>query len=161
METSTKIGAVIKTEVRDLPAQEYLGKSFTSPLATVGHAVQEGLASLFERMQVVGAVPAGPPFLIASQPIAGSMGLEVGVPCVAVPEPAPGQHRGRLAAGKAAVAVFRGPYDQIGPVYSTLFEWVAKQGFRPAGSPRETYLNGPDEVAGPEEYLTEVVLPIA
>lgn len=161
METETKIGGVVKIEVRELPEQEYLGKSFTSPLGSVGGAVQEGLASLYERIQMVGAVPAGPPFLIASQPLAGSMGIEVGVPCVAVPEPAPGQHRGKLAAGKGAAALYRGPYDQIGGVYSTLFEWTAEQGLRPAGAPREVYLNGPDEVAGPAEYLTEVILPIA
>ncbi len=149
----------VDIEVRDLPAQEYLGKRFTSFVGSVGPDVQAALAGLYGRIQDAGAAPAGHPFLIASQPtLKGKMDIEVGAPCAPVPEPAAGQHRGRLEAGKAAVATHRGPYDQIGPVYGALFEWASANGHRPAGPPREVYLN---EAQNPADYLTEVILPIA
>jgi effector-binding domain-containing protein len=161
MNSAPKVGGVVGIEVKEVPGLEYLGQSLTSPLGSVGGAVQAALDSLFARIQTAGAVPAGPPFLIASQPMDGSLAVEVGVPCVAVPEPATGQHAGRLEAGKAAVALYRGPYDRIGPAYETLFGWAATHGFRPADRVREVYLNAPGEVDSPDEYLTELVLPVA
>ncbi len=156
------IHVAVQVEVRDLPAQEYLGKRFTSAVGSVGTDVQAAFAGLYARIGSTGAAPTGPPFLIASQPtLQGKMEIEVGAPCAPVPEPEAGQHKGRLEAGKAAVAMFRGPYDQISPVYSALYEWAATNQHRPAGPPRETYLNGPDEATTPADYLTEVILPIA
>ena len=148
--------------MRDLPAQDYLGKRFPSAVGSVGSEVQAAFAGLYETISSNGATPTGPPFLMASQPtLRGKMDIEVGAPCAPVPAPGAGQHRGRLEAGKAAVAVFRGPYDQIGPIYTALYEWAGRNGHRPAGPPREVYLNSPDEVSGPADYLTEVILPIA
>ena len=148
--------------MRDLPAQEYLGKRFTSGLGSVASDVQAAFAGLYDRIRASGAAPTGPPFLVASQlTLRGKMEIEVGAPCAPVPGPDEGQHRGRLEAGEAAVAVFRGPYDQIGPVYTALYEWALRSDRPPAGPPREVYLNSPDEVEGPADYLTEVVLPIA
>ncbi len=149
----------VEIEVRDLPAQEYLGKRFTSLVGSVGPDVQSALAGLYGRIQAAGATPTGHPFLIASQPtLKGKMDIEVGAPCAPVPEPGADQHQGRLEAGRAAVATHRGAYDQIGPVYSALFEWVGTHGHRPAGPPREVYLN---DVTNPADQLTEVILPIA
>ncbi len=157
---ATRVVGIVKIEIRDEPAQDYLGARFTSPMGSVGESVQTSLADLYERLQMTGAVPSGPPFLIASPPAGGSMEIEVGAPCVAVPVPAPGQHAGRLAAGKAAVALFRGPYAEIGNAYATLFKWAGENGYRPAGAPREVYLNGPRDVEGPADFLTEIVLPV-
>ena len=155
------IRVAVPVEVRDFPEQEYLGKRFTSVAGSVGSDVQAAFAGLYARIQAGGAAPAGPPFLLASQPtLRGKLEIEVGAPCVPVPEPETGQHRGLIAAGTAAVAVFRGPYDQVGPVYAALYEWAGRNHRRPAGPPREVYLNSPDEVAGPADYLTEVILPI-
>lgn len=156
------IRVAVHVEVRDLPAQEYLGKRFTSALSSVGADVRDALASLYAQITASGASPTAPPFLIASQPtLRGNMEVEVGAPCSPVPAAAAGQHRGRLEACTAAVAVHRGAYDEIGSVYTALYEWTSKNGRRPAGPPREVYLNSPDEVSSPADYLTEVILPIA
>lgn len=151
----------LKIEVRDLAAQEYLGKRLHADLTTVGQAVSAAFGELYQRIAEASATPAGPPFTIPAEPAMGAMDIEVGAPCRTAPEPAPGQHRGRLEACKAAVAIHRGPYDQVGKVYGALFEWAGSHGYRPAGRPREVYLNGPDEVRSPADYVTEIVLPVS
>lgn len=150
----------LKVEIKELPAQEYLGRRFVAALDSVGHDVQEGFGLLYKRISEARSRPAGPPFLIASQPSGGVMEIEVGAPCDPVPAPPEGMHAGRLDGGPSAVLLYRGPYDKIGPVYGRLFAWIAEHGHRPAGPPREVYLNGPDQVRSADEYITELVVPI-
>ena len=159
--TISTISRETEVEIKDLPGQEYLGTRFTAALGSIGPEVVAAFTTLYGRLQDSGSVATGPPFLIAAPPEQGRLQVEVGAPCSPVPEPAPGQHRGRLLPGKAAVTRHRGPYDQIGGVYTALFEWAARTGHRPAGNPREVYLNSPDEVASPADFLTEVILPIS
>ena len=65
----------------------------------------------------------------------------------------------RVDAYDAAVTLFVGPYEQVGPVYDALIEWVTENGYRVAGPPEEVYLNDPN--ADPrQEPLTEIRLPV-
>ena len=146
--------------ISELPAQDYLGRSFSSSVDSVGRNVQDAFSRLYARIAEAGFRPTGPPFLTASQPVDGVMRIEVGAPCRPVPEPGEGLHAGRLEGGRAAVVLHRGRYDRIGPLYGQLFAWVARHGYRQAGAPREVYLNGPGEAASPDAYLTELVIPI-
>ena len=161
MSPVTPTAGVVEIKVEPLPGQDYLGSRFNSRLETVGVDVQKALAGLYRQIQAAGAAPSGPPFLIASPPSGGSMTIEVGAPCAPIPEPDEGQHRGHLEATTAVIALYRGPYAEVGPAYEAAFSWAATHGYRPSGAPREVYLNGPDEVASPAEYLTQVVLPVA
>jgi effector-binding domain-containing protein len=155
--TAAEVGNVV---VKDLPAQDYLGQRFTSKLTTVGRDVQAAFAHLYGRIQEAGATPSGPPFLIASQPARGAMEVEVCAPCIPVPEPAPGMHAGRIESGRAAVLLHRGSYEAIGGAYEQVFEWIGRNGYSAAGAAREVYLNGPAEAPSPNDYLTEVVVPV-
>jgi effector-binding domain-containing protein len=148
-------------EVREIPAQEFLGSRFMSEPAGIGPRVREAFSELYASIERAKATPTGPPFLIASEPAGNAMEIEVGAPCRPVPVPAPGLYRGRLEACRAAVVAHRGPYDEIGAVYPVLFAWLNDHGYRAAGRTREIYLNGPAEAATPAEYLTELVVPIA
>ena len=148
-------------ELRDVPAQDYLGKRFTCSPATVGENVQKAMREIYECIQAAHSSPSGPPFLTATPPRNDSMEVEVGGPCVPVPTPPAGLHAGKVVASPSAVLVYRGPYDKLAPAYGEIFEWIARHGYRPAGPPREVYLNGPDEVASPADLITEIVAPIA
>jgi effector-binding domain-containing protein len=64
-----------------------------------------------------------------------------------------------LPAAKVAKVLYKGPYDQIGPTYNKLFEWLKDNDKQIAGFFRECYLNDPNEV-GMENALTEVQVPI-
>jgi hypothetical protein len=88
------------------------------------------------------------------------MELEVGAPCAPVPRTTAGLHVGRLDAGRAVVALHRGRYEDIGPVYAQIFNWVGEHGYSLRGAAREVYLKGPNEVKSPDEYLTQLVVPV-
>ena len=160
MSTATKPTEAGSVVVKDLPPQDYLGQRFTSKLTAIGPDVQAAFGRLYGRITDAGSTPSGPPFLIASQPLAGAMEVEVGAPCDPVPEPAPGLHSGHFDAGRAAVLLYRGPYEGISQAYEEVFEWIGRNGFTPAGAAREVYLNGPAEAQTPSDYLTEVVVPL-
>lgn len=59
----------------------------------------------------------------------------------------------------AASAIHKGPYDTVAPTYAMLWAWIPEQGYVPDGPPMERYLSDPAEVP-PEEYLTEIVMPV-
>ena len=56
--------------------------------------------------------------------------------------------------------IHKGPYDSVTPTYQALWDWVEDNGYELAGPPMERYLNGPDEVSSPDEYLTEIIMSI-
>ena len=58
-----------------------------------------------------------------------------------------------------ATTIHKGPYDQVKPAYERLTNWIAEQGLQPCGPPMEAYLNDPGE-ASPDEYLTEIMVPV-
>ncbi|UCG42303.1 MAG: GyrI-like domain-containing protein [candidate division WOR-3 bacterium] len=55
----------------------------------------------------------------------------------------------------AAKALFTGPYDQVGPTYGALGQWIQQNGYRMAGPTIEVYLNDPNQVP-PESLQTRV-----
>lgn len=59
----------------------------------------------------------------------------------------------------AASAMHKGPYETVAPTHGMLWGWIAEQGYVPAGPPMERYLSDPADVP-PEEYLTEIVMPV-
>lgn len=64
-----------------------------------------------------------------------------------------------VSATLAASAMHTGPYETLAPTYQMLWDWIAEQGYVPAGPPLERYYSDPAEVP-PEEYLTEIVMPV-
>jgi len=66
----------------------------------------------------------------------------------------------RVPTVRAASLMYQGPYDGIGPSYTRLWTWIAENGFVPAGPPRELWYSDP-AVTEPEDYLTEIQMPIA
>jgi effector-binding domain-containing protein len=59
-----------------------------------------------------------------------------------------------------ATTLYAGPYENVGPAYRALAEWVQEHGHETAGPPREVYLTDPNEVQDPGALRTEIVWPI-
>jgi effector-binding domain-containing protein len=58
-----------------------------------------------------------------------------------------------------AYTYYRGPYEQVGPAYGALYQWMEKKGYRIAGAARE--INWSDEATTPpEKLMTEIQFPI-
>lgn len=66
----------------------------------------------------------------------------------------------RVPAMLVAAAMHKGPYESIGATYEGLMRWVTEHGYHVSGPPEEVYFSDPSLVP-PEEYLTEVLVPVA
>ncbi len=67
----------------------------------------------------------------------------------------------RVEGMQVVTAVHKGPYDSVLPTYQALWAWIEDNGYELAGPPAERYLNGPDDVTSPREYLTEIIMPVS
>ncbi|MDI6644922.1 MAG: GyrI-like domain-containing protein [Methanobacteriaceae archaeon] len=56
-------------------------------------------------------------------------------------------------------AIHKGPYHEVPPVYTGLYEYSVKNGYAMMGAPMEIYLNDPMEVQE-SELLTEIQFPV-
>ena len=64
----------------------------------------------------------------------------------------------RLGAVKMATTIYKGPYENIEPVYIALNNWIATNGYEVTGPPEELYYNDPTQTG--EEPVTEIRFPI-
>jgi DNA-binding transcriptional MerR regulator len=60
----------------------------------------------------------------------------------------------------AACLMHRGPYERIGETYNALFSWMAREGYELADHPRESYIDGIWNREDPQEWRTEVQVPV-
>lgn len=61
---------------------------------------------------------------------------------------------------KAACVLHKGPYSTIGRAYGELMKWIEENGYKVIGLPRESYIDGIWNKENPDEWLTEVQIPI-
>lgn len=120
------------------------------------------IEEVFHILNRQGLKQAGPPYFSAGEPDDhGCSTTESGIPVNA-----PGQREGEVEAavqrgGDVASLLYRGPYEGIEAAYRQLWTEIDEQGFRPTGEPRDSYLTSPDATPDPDDYLTEVIWPIA
>jgi effector-binding domain-containing protein len=105
---------------------------------------------------------AGPPMAIyhCAEAEEAELDVEVAMPMAEDVETA-----GRVAAttipgGLVASTMHAGRYEDVGPAYRALAEWVQEHGHETAGPPREIYLTDPNEVRDPGANRTEIIWPI-
>jgi effector-binding domain-containing protein len=65
-----------------------------------------------------------------------------------------------LPAVTVAGTLHVGRYEDLGTAYTALTDWIGSHGFDMAGPVQERYLNGPGDELRPEDYRTEVEIPI-
>ncbi len=61
---------------------------------------------------------------------------------------------------RAACVLHKGPYSTLGQAYASVFKWIEDNGYRPAGLPRESYIDGIWNRESEDEWLTEVQVPL-
>lgn len=86
--------------------------------------------------------------------------VEVFMPVAEGFEPPAGIEVTTLPGGTMAATVHTGPYDESGPAYEALAEWIDEHGKQVVGPPREHYVNDPN-VVGREQAETEIEFPVA
>lgn len=60
----------------------------------------------------------------------------------------------------AACTIHKGPYSTIGMAYGAVMRWIEENGYEVIGLPRESYIDGIWNKENPEEWITEVEIPI-
>ncbi len=68
--------------------------------------------------------------------------------------------RRELPGGSFAYTIHVGPYRSIGAAYGAIHAWLDEHGHGRTGPPREIYLVGPADDVKPEDYRTEIEVPI-
>lgn len=115
-------------------------------------AIQEVLSLLEDQ----GMQPAGPMFSYHHRRPGDTFDFEIGFP-VARPVHEKGRVRNSaLPAAKVVRTVYQGPYERMGDAWRALQDWVRAQELPETGRFYERYLNNPDEVKDPKDYLTEL-----
>ncbi len=61
---------------------------------------------------------------------------------------------------KALCINIRGPYSQVAPAIKKLYEYAREHDFTPNGNIRMAYLTSPQSHSDPQQYVTQVFLPI-
>jgi effector-binding domain-containing protein len=151
-----------EVKVREVVPQPVLSVRTRTSLAQIADLMGAAFGEMFGYLFQAGAQPAGPPCSIYHDPEFREDDLDVEI-CVPVDRPLPPQGRvqmSELPGGTVAYTLHVGPYDGVGPAYQAVTTWIQEHGHETAGPPRETYLNGPDEVKDPSEYRTEIIWPI-
>ncbi|WP_152393252.1 MerR family transcriptional regulator [Paenibacillus guangzhouensis] len=65
-----------------------------------------------------------------------------------------------MSGGLCARSVVKGAYSELTSVYAKLREWVEHEGYTLVSSPYEIYVTDPNQVAVPEDFVTEVYFPV-
>lgn len=66
----------------------------------------------------------------------------------------------RLPETKVLSIFHKGPYDTIGEAYAFIMDWAKNNGIEPTGLARECYIDGIWNKESPDEWLTEIQLPV-
>lgn len=84
--------------------------------------------------------------------------VEMGFPVAHALEGRGDIQAGSIPAGKYVICMFRGPYNEVEPVYNEMNAWMKDRGYVPSGTAYEHYYNGP---GFPEsEMLTMIAMPL-
>jgi effector-binding domain-containing protein len=148
----------------DVPAQLVLGMQkrghYAETSSVIGEIVQYAMAN--------GAKLTGMPIALMHEPgreaamkadREGMAVIDVAFPIATAVKGGDAVKCYELPGGRMARIVHKGPYNACGPAYNALFEWLATQGLRVTGYPREVSLNDPRTVK-PEELLTAIYAPV-
>jgi effector-binding domain-containing protein len=134
----------------------------TTGWTEIGPFVAAALGEVFRIAGEQGTRFAGPAYVQyhSAEATEANIDLEVGIPVAEPIEPAGRVGVATIAGGLVAATVHCGRYEEIGPAYRALGEWLQEHGHETAGPPREVYIVGPEQVAEPGALRTEILWPI-
>jgi effector-binding domain-containing protein len=146
---------------KQIPAQEVAAVWMHTSMATIGDDIALGFARVTAAIEISEANLAGPLFLVFHGRIDDLTGgdIELCAPVLAPFNRSADVYGAQIAGGRMASTVHRGPYDDVGPAYAAIMTWMDEHDLRPAGPPREYYLNDA-ETTKQEDLLTEITFPI-
>lgn len=145
--------------LEERPAQPILSIRLRTNLESLPQVIGQSYQKIVDYMSQQGQQPFEAPFTAYYNLDMQDLDVEMGFP-VAKPLPASGDiQAGEIAAGKAAVYLYKGPYANMESTYNAMFQWIAEHGGEPTGVYYEYYYNCPADTPA-EELLTKIVIPL-
>lgn len=80
--------------------------------------------------------------------------------CVSVIQESQGKEIVRIPSVKALCMYHHGSYDELPSVRKWLADYAVKNGYKPLGTCRQVYIEGPPQRGEENRYITQVLLPI-
>jgi AraC family transcriptional regulator len=148
---------------KDMPGFHALVIRRRIPRDGVADALSACLPAVFAYVQASGLAFAGPPLARYPETGMASVVIEGGMPVVELPDAPPAGDIEALTvpAGRAVVALHRGPYDGLPNTYIAIESYLEEHGLTASGPPWESYLTDPGERPDPATWETEVVQPVS
>jgi len=146
-------------ELKEQAVQPTLIVRATTSVQELPRVLGQAYGAIAQYLGQVGEQPAGPPFVLYHNMDMQALDIEVGF-VVARHLPGKGEiQSGEIPAGKFASVLHTGPYDQCGPAYAALTQFVQGSGHAATGASYEFYLNDPQQTP-PQELQTLIVFPL-
>ncbi len=146
-------------ELQEQATKHTLSIRFRSPVQDLPIHFGRVWGSLIEYLGTLGEHPTGAPFAAYHNMDMQDLDIEAGFP-VARPLPGKGDiQAAEIPGGMFAVCHYTGPYNQVGPAYQELTQFVQQQGYAPSGAAYEWYLNDPSAVP-PQDLKTDIAFPV-
>ncbi|WP_322787253.1 GyrI-like domain-containing protein [Peptoclostridium acidaminophilum] len=118
--------------------------------------IAESYGKLCAYMEELGEIVSDLPFVAYHNMDMQDLDVEIGFP-VANPLPGKGDIKpGTIPEGTRIFCMYRGPYEEMAPIYEEMQKWMYENGYASAGPVYENYYNGTDFPA--HELLTRIVM---
>ncbi|HHV19642.1 MAG TPA: GyrI-like domain-containing protein [Thermoanaerobacterales bacterium] len=148
-----------KIELTEESEQPVLSMRTVTSVSNLPQVLGHAYHAIINYLQQKGLQPSGPAFTAYYNMDMENLDVEMGFP-VAKKIPGQGEIKSSvIPEGKQVSCLYKGSYQECGPVYEAMTKWMQEKGYTPTGVAYEFYYNSPEEV--PEsELLTKVVFPL-
>lgn len=146
-------------EITEMPAQPVLSIRAHTRVEELPAFLGQAYGMVMQYLAELGEAPAGAPFAAYFNMNMQDLDIEAGFP---VQRPLPGRgtvQAGEIPGGSQASVIHTGPYQDCGPAYETLTQFVQLNLREATGVAYEFYLNDPQEIT-PEQIQMQVVFPL-
>jgi effector-binding domain-containing protein len=150
---------VYNIELSEEPAQPVLSIRKRTSAGNLPQEFSKVYGEIMQYLNEIGEKPLNVAFAAYYNLDMEDLDVEIGFP---VKKPLAGKgdiKPGEIPAGKQVSCFYRGPYNQMEPVYKAMLEWASENGHTLTGVAYELYYNSPMDV--PEsELLTKIIFPV-
>jgi effector-binding domain-containing protein len=145
-------------ELQERAAQHTLSIRFRAAAQDLPAHLGRIYGSVMQHLETLGEQDTGAAYAAFHNMDMQNLDMEAGFP---VSRSLPGKddiQAGQIPAGMFAVCHYTGPYDQVGPAYEQLMQFIMERGYTVAGPAYEWYFDGPD--VPPQDSRTDIVFPV-
>jgi len=146
-------------DVSESVARPTLSIRTRTPVTQLPRELGKNYGTIYQYMLEIGAEPGEAAYAAYYNMDMNDLDVEMGF-LTAKPQAGRGEiQSSEIPGGKQVSTLYKGPYNQMEPVYKAITEWMADNNYIPTGIAYELYYNDPNQV--PEsELLTKIVFPI-